>query len=124
MRWQAGSDVCAVANDNAPGQVVVSGTKAAVERAIDIAKSKGAKRAILLDVIVPLHCALMKPAAAIMAEALAKAEYQRTMRFARRQRHRQRRIRPRRHPPRLLVEQVTGVARWRESVEYLKMSSA
>jgi [acyl-carrier-protein] S-malonyltransferase len=115
----AGSDVCAVANDNAPGQVVVSGTKAAVERAIEIAKAKGVKRAILLDVSAPFHCALMQPAADAMQAALAGAKI----------------LAPcvplvanvtasaESNPDairRLLVEQVTGMVRWRESVLYIK----
>ncbi|MBM3734139.1 MAG: ACP S-malonyltransferase, partial [Acidimicrobiia bacterium] len=65
-------EVVQTANDNAPGQVVVSGAKAAVERAVEIAKTKGAKRAILLPVSAPFHCALMKPAADAMAEALER----------------------------------------------------
>jgi len=67
-------EVCDVANDNAPGQVVVSGHKAAVERAIEIAKGHGAKRAMLLAVSAPFHCALMQPAAEAMAEALDAAQ--------------------------------------------------
>lgn len=113
------TEVCQTANDNAPGQVVVSGAKAAVERAIEIAKRKGAKRAILLPVSAPFHCGLMKPAADAMAEALANT----TM-----------------APPRvplvanvtaaavsdpvtirgLLVQQVTAMVRWRESCLYMK----
>src|SRR5690606_37147603 len=69
-----GGEVCQPANDNAPGQVVVSGHREAVERAIEIAKEKGARRAILLPVSAPFHCALMQPAADAMAEALAEAE--------------------------------------------------
>ena len=107
--------VCVVANDNAPGQVVISGTKAAVERAGEIAKSKGAKRAMMLNVSAPFHSPLMQPAADKMREALAAVTSR---------------------PPvvpvvanvtaaetaepdsirRLLVEQVTGRVRWRESV--------
>ncbi|HYM33127.1 MAG TPA: ACP S-malonyltransferase [Candidatus Cybelea sp.] len=68
----AQGEVCACANDNAPGQVVVSGNKSAVERAIELAKQKGGKRAMLLPVSAPFHCALMKPAADVMQEALAK----------------------------------------------------
>jgi [acyl-carrier-protein] S-malonyltransferase len=68
----AQGEVCQAANDNGGGQVVVSGHKAAVERACEIAKAKGAKRAILLPVSAPFHCALMQPAADAMAEALAK----------------------------------------------------
>ena len=67
----AGSEVCHAANDNDPGQVVVSGNTAAVERAVEIAKLKGAKRAIILPVSAPFHCALMAPAAEAMKEALA-----------------------------------------------------
>ncbi|MBL0928871.1 MAG: ACP S-malonyltransferase [Alphaproteobacteria bacterium] len=112
-------EVCDFANDNAPGQVVVSGAKAAVERALDIAKAKGAKRAVLLPVSAPFHCALMKPAADAMAEALASTKMA---------------------PPKvplvanvtaaqvsdpetirdLLVKQVTGRVRWRECVSYMK----
>lgn len=111
----AGDDVCQAANDNDPAQVVVSGHQAAVERAIDIAKGKGAKRAVLLPVSAPFHCALMAPAAEVMAEALSKVE-----------------IKapavpvianvlagPESDPARLqtlLVEQITGAVRWRESV--------
>jgi len=111
-------EVCQVANDNAPGQVVVSGHKAAVERATEIAKGKGARRAMMLTVSAPFHCALMEPAAEVMANALVSAEL---------------------HPPavplvanvlaapltdpteirRRLVEQVTGTVRWRESVAWL-----
>jgi [acyl-carrier-protein] S-malonyltransferase len=107
--------VCVVANDNAPGQVVISGTKDAVERAGEIAKTKGAKRAMALAVSAPFHCPLMQPAADKMREALAQVT-----------------IRPPAAPVvanvtaaeisepetirRLLVEQVTGRVRWRESV--------
>src|SRR3954466_223532 len=70
----AEGQVCAAANDNGGGQVVVSGDKAAVERAIEIAKGKGAKRAMLLPVSAPFHCRLMQPAADAMAEALAKVQ--------------------------------------------------
>ena len=68
----AQGQVCQAANDNGGGQVVVSGDKAAVERAVEIAKGKGAKRAMLLPVSAPFHCALMQPAADAMADALAK----------------------------------------------------
>ena len=107
--------VCVVANDNAPGQVVISGTAAAVARAGEIAKAKGAKRAMALAVSAPFHCPLMKPAADKMAEALVQVT-----------------IRPPAAPVvanvtaaevsepetirRLLVEQVTARVRWRESV--------
>jgi [acyl-carrier-protein] S-malonyltransferase len=107
--------VCVVANDNAPGQVVISGTKAAIDRAPDVAKAKGIKRAMALNVSAPFHCPLMQPAADKMREALAAVT-----------------IRPLAVPlvanvtaaetsepetiRRLLVEQVTGRVRWRESV--------
>src|ERR1700728_3270894 len=67
-----GAEVCAAANDNGGDQVVLSGNKAAVERAVELAKTRGAKRAMLLPVSAPFHCALMQPAADAMAEALAK----------------------------------------------------
>lgn len=114
----AQGEICQAANDNDPAQVVVSGHKAAVERALDIAKAKGAKRAILLPVSAPFHCALMEPAARAMAEALAAVEIKAPL------------------VPvvsnvravavddpalirSLLVEQVTGSVRWRESVEWM-----
>ncbi len=116
-----GPQVCAAANDNAPGQVVVSGHKAAVDRAIELATEKGAKRCILLPVSAPFHCALMAPAAAVMAEALAGVT-----------------LRPPELPlianvtaepvtspetiRQLLVEQVTGMVRWRESVLAMKLA--
>jgi [acyl-carrier-protein] S-malonyltransferase len=114
----AQGQVCQAANDNGGGQVVVSGDKAAVERAVEIAKAKGAKRAMLLTVSAPFHCALMQPAADVMAQALAQVSV---------------------HKPavpvvanvlasaigepadivRSLVAQVTGTVRWRESVAYM-----
>jgi len=111
----AEGEVCAVANDNDPSQVVISGTSGAIERAIGIAKNHGAKRALLLPVSAPFHCTLMQPAADAMESALADARITAplvpifanvtaspvtdhdTIR-------------------RLLVEQVTGIVRWRESV--------
>jgi [acyl-carrier-protein] S-malonyltransferase len=114
----AQGEVCQAANDNDPAQVVVSGHRAAVERAVEIAKARGAKRALLLPVSAPFHCALMQPAADAMAEALARVtlvapvvplvanvraeavsdpEVIRT----------------------LLVQQVTGSVRWRESVTWM-----
>jgi len=118
-RDAAAGEVCDVANDNSAGQVVVSGHRTAVERAVALAKERGFRRAILLPVSAPFHCALMAPAAEAMAEALATAEVL---------------------PPapalvanvtaeavtdpaairRLLVEQVTSLVRWRESVLYMK----
>jgi [acyl-carrier-protein] S-malonyltransferase len=114
----AEQEVCQAANDNDPGQVVVSGHKAAVERAVELAKGRGAKRAMLLPVSAPFHCELMAPAAKVMAEALDDVEI---------------------HAPKvplvanviarsaedpatirsLLVSQVTGSVRWRESVEQM-----
>ena len=114
----AQGQVCQAANDNGGGQVVVSGDKAAVERAVEIAKAKGAKRAMMLTVSAPFHCALMQPAADAMAAALADVTV---------------------GPPavpvvanviarpvtepgeivRRLVEQVTGTVRWRDSVAYM-----
>ena len=114
----AEGEVCEAANDNGGGQVVISGHKAAVERALEIAKAKGAKRAILLPVSAPFHCALMAPAAGVMEMALAAVDIQ---------------------PPlvplvanvtaaptsdpaeirRRLVEQVTGMVRWRETMLFL-----
>jgi [acyl-carrier-protein] S-malonyltransferase len=114
----AEGDVCAAANDNAPGQVVVSGSRAAVERAVEIAKGKGAKRAILLPVSAPFHCALMAPAAKVMADALAevaiKAPAVPVVANVT--------ARPVSDPDairRNLVDQVTGMVRWRESVSWL-----
>lgn len=114
----AEGDVCAAANDNDPAQVVVSGHKAAVERAAEIAKARGAKRAVLLPVSAPFHCALMAPAAEAMAEALAGIV-----------------LRAPKVPlvgnvlaegtsdpeqiRSLLVTQVTGAVRWRESVAWM-----
>ncbi len=114
----AQGEVCQAANDNAPGQVVVSGSKAAVERAVDIAKAHGAKRAMLLPVSAPFHCALMQPAADVMAGALADVDM----------------VAP--AVPLVanvvagavsdtsqirdnLVAQVTGTVRWRESVSWM-----
>ena len=115
----AQGEVVAVANDNGGGQVVVSGHKAAVERAIETAKLRGAKRGMLLPVSAPFHCPLMKPAADAMQEALEKvalstpliplvanvlaAEVTNPTDIKQR-----------------LVEQVTGLVRWRESVQYMK----
>jgi [acyl-carrier-protein] S-malonyltransferase len=115
----AQGDVCAVANDNAPGQVVISGAKAAVERAIDIAKTKGIKRAILLEVSAPFHCALMRQAADAMREALAAAKISAPVvplvaNVTASAVSDPDRIRT------LLIEQVTGMVRWRESVLYMK----
>jgi len=115
----AEDEVCALANDNAPGQVVLSGHRAAVERAVEIAAQRGARRAIMLPVSAPFHCSLMAPAAEVMAEALAEVamplpslalvanvtaapvEDPETIRG-------------------FLVQQVTAMVRWRESVLRMK----
>ena len=115
----AQGEVCAAANDNAPGQVVVSGHKSAVERAIAIAAERGFKRAVLLPVSAPFHCPLMQPAADAMAEALAETEVKAPLvplvanvtASA---------VTDPAEIRRLLVEQVTGVVRWREGVLYMK----
>ena len=118
VRDAAGEDVCVAANDNAPGQVVVSGHRTAVERAIDLARTGGAKRALLLPVSAPFHCSLMTPAADVMAEALSavpfatpacpivvnvKATVETNPDVLRQ----------------LLVAQVTEAVRWRESVDFM-----
>jgi [acyl-carrier-protein] S-malonyltransferase len=110
--------VCQAANDNGGGQVVVSGDKAAVERAVEIAKGKGAKRAMLLQVSAPFHCALMQPAADVMAEALSKVQVNKpavpvvaNVTAS-----------PLSEPGEIvksLVAQVTGTVRWRECVSYM-----
>jgi len=115
----AQGDVCTAANDNAPGQVVVSGHKAAVERAIQIAAAKGFKRAVLLPVSAPFHCPLMQPAADAMAAALAGTRIVAPVvpvvaNVTASAESDPERIRS------LLVEQVTGAVRWRESVLYMK----
>jgi [acyl-carrier-protein] S-malonyltransferase len=114
----AGGGVCAAANDNAPGQVVVSGDRAAVERAVELARAEGARRAILLPVSAPFHCALMAPAAKAMEDALAEVKL----------------LAPAvplvanvvagpvtapEEIRRNLVRQVTATVRWRESVAWL-----
>ncbi len=114
----AGGEVCAAANDNDPAQVVVSGGKAAVERAVEIAKAKGAKRALLLPVSAPFHCGLMAPAAEAMAAALAGVALAApavplVANVAAAGVSDPEEIR------RLLVEQVTGRVRWRESVLWM-----
>lgn len=114
----AQGEVCQAANDNDPAQVVVSGHKAAVERAVEIAKARGAKRAILLPVSAPFHCALMQPAAAVMAEALAAVTVSApavpvVVNVRAEAVTEPDRIRD------LLVAQITGAVRWRESVEWM-----
>ena len=111
----AQGEVCTVANDNDPSQVVISGHRGAIERALDIAKEKGAKRAVLLPVSAPFHCPLMQPAAEVMERALADSAIQgpKVPVYANVT------ASPSDDPDeirRLLVEQVTGMVRWRESV--------
>jgi [acyl-carrier-protein] S-malonyltransferase len=119
VKAAAENQVCASANDNAPGQVVISGHKEAVERAVKIAAEKGLKRAIMLQVSAPFHCKLMEPAAEVMHKALEKTH-----------------MNPLAMPlvanvnaseesepatiRKLLVEQVTGMVRWRECMLRLK----
>lgn len=111
----AQGDVCAAANDNAPGQVVISGHKAAVERAIEIARARGAKRGIMLPVSAPFHCSLMAPAATVMQEALAAAHFSSPF-VALVSNVTAMPVSDTASIRRLLVEQVTGTVRWRESV--------
>jgi [acyl-carrier-protein] S-malonyltransferase len=115
----ANGEICAAANDNAPGQVVVSGHKAAVERAIVLAKAKGAKRALMLPVSAPFHCPLMKPAAEVMAEALSKVTVKSPAVPVIANVTASTVVDPD-EIRRLLVEQVTGLVRWRESVHLMK----
>jgi [acyl-carrier-protein] S-malonyltransferase len=113
--------ICAAANDNGGGQVVLSGAKAAVERAVDIAKARGVKRAMMLPVSAPFHCPLMQPAADVMAEALTRVSVKAPL------------VpvvanvpaRPVKDPAavvRNLVEQITATVRWRESVLFMAQS--
>lgn len=115
----AEGDVCELANDNDPGQVVISGHKAAVERACAIAKARGAKRALMLPVSAPFHCALMEPAAAAMAEALA-AVVIRTPSVPVVVNVRAEAVQEAERMRALLVAQVTGEVRWRNSVAWLR----
>ena len=117
-REASGDEVCQAANDNDPAQVVISGHKDAVERAAAMAKERGAKRALMLPVSAPFHSVLMQPAAAAMADALAAVEIQAPAvpLIA------NVRAEPVIEPGAvriLLVEQVTGSVRWRESIEFL-----
>lgn len=113
------NEVCATANDNAPGQVVLSGHREAVERAAEIAAERGARRTIMLPVSAPFHCSLMAPAAETMAEALAAIEMAvpvvpvvaNVTAEA---------VSDPETSKRLLVEQVTAKVRWRESVLYMR----
>lgn len=114
----ADGQVCQAANDNDPSQVVISGDKAAVERACDIAKEKGAKRALLLPVSAPFHCALMQPAADKMAAALAEVEIKNPA-VPLVANVRAEAVTEGDLIRNLLVEQVTGSVRWRESVAWM-----
>jgi [acyl-carrier-protein] S-malonyltransferase len=112
-------EVCAAANDNAPGQVVISGTRMAIERAVALAPKFGARRAVLLPVSAPFHCALMQPAADVMSEALSQVTISApavplVANVLASATSDPEAIRAR------LVEQVTGMVRWRESMLYLR----
>lgn len=111
--------VCDCANDNAPGQVVVSGATAAVERAVELAAERGARRSIMLPVSAPFHCAMMQPAADVMEDALATATVEAPLvpLVANVTAHR---VEDPEEIRRLLVQQVTAMVRWRESVLYMK----
>jgi len=114
----AQGQVCQAANDNGGGQVVVSGDKAAVDRAVEIAKTKGAKRAMLLPVSAPFHCKLMQPAADAMAKALVDVTI-RTPTSPLVANVLAREISDPDEIRRRLIEQVTGTVRWRESIAYM-----
>ena len=114
----AQGEVCDAANDNDPGQVVVSGHKAAVERAVDLAKEAGAKRALLLPVSAPFHCALMAPAAEAMADAVGKVTIN-TPAVPVVANVRAEAVSDPETIRALLVEQITGAVRWRESVTWM-----
>jgi len=115
----AEDEVCALANDNAPGQVVLSGHRAAVERAVEIAAQRGARRAIMLPVSAPFHCSLMAPAAEVMAEVLAEV----AMPLPSLALVANVTAAPVEDPESIrgfLVQQVTAMVRWRESVLRMK----
>ena len=114
----AQGQVCQAANDNDPGQVVVSGHKEAVERALEIAKSKGARRALLLPVSAPFHCELMQPAAEAMAQALSDVDMKQPI-VPLVANVRASEVSDPAVIRSLLVEQVTGSVRWRESVSWM-----
>jgi [acyl-carrier-protein] S-malonyltransferase len=114
----AQGQVCQAANDNDPAQVVVSGHREAVERAVEIAKARGAKRALLLPVSAPFHCALMAPAAEVMARALSEVEM-RTPAVPVVANVRASAVSDPAELRGLLVDQVTGSVRWRESVSWM-----
>ncbi|WP_316014576.1 ACP S-malonyltransferase [Roseobacter sp. HKCCA0434] len=117
-RDAAQGEICQAANDNDPSQVVISGHKAAIERAVEIAQDRGAKRAVMLPVSAPFHCALMEPAARVMAEALddvdiAEPSVPLVANVTASAVDSPSLIRT------LLIEQVTGSVRWRESVAWM-----
>jgi [acyl-carrier-protein] S-malonyltransferase len=114
----AQGEVCAAANDNDPGQVVVSGHKAAVERAVDLAKEAGAKRAVLLPVSAPFHCALMAPAAEAMADALGRVTITKPV-VPVVANVRAEAVSDPETIRALLVDQITGAVRWRESIGWM-----
>ena len=115
----AQGEVCAAANDNSDGQVVISGHKAAIERAIALASERGAKRALLLPVSAPFHCALMEPAARAMEAALAETAFSVPLmpivtNVTAKAENRPDTLKA------LLVDQITGMVRWRESVMWMR----
>jgi len=114
----AAGEVCQAANDNDPAQVVISGHRVAVERAVAIAKERGAKRALMLPVSAPFHCALMQPAAEAMQAALAEVEIA-APRVPLVANVRAEAVSDPDTIRALLVEQVTGAVRWRESVAWM-----
>jgi len=118
----AQGEIVAVANDNGGGQIVVSGHKAAVERAIEAAKTKGCKRGMLLPVSAPFHCPLMQPAADAMREALEKVTLE-TPRVPLIANVLASEITNPSDIKQRLVEQVTGLVRWRESVQYMRSNA-
>lgn len=115
----SGDEICAAANDNSPGQVVVSGHKAAVEAASALATQRGAKRAVMLPVSAPFHCGLMAPAAEAMADALAAVNLRAPLVPVVSNVTAQGEMDPTKIRT-LLVDQITGMVRWRESVLWMK----
>jgi len=117
----AQGEICAVANDNDPGQVVISGHKGAIDRAVDLAKEMGAKRAIILPVSAPFHCPLMQPAAEAMAQVFEETSFGAPALPV----YANVTAAPERDPEtiqRLLVEQVTAMVRWRESIANMRQA--
>ncbi len=115
-------NICVSANDNSYGQIVVSGHKSAVERAVELATEKGAKRAVILPVSAPFHCPLMQPAADAMAEALANINIQ-TPELPIIANVTAKPVIDGEDIKKLLVEQVTGMVRWRETILYMGESN-